>query len=381
MNSARPIGVALCITELDVGGAERCCAELAARLDRRCFNPVVYALSGPPHDRTRSVLHILERAQVPVEFLGGRGARDTWRVVQRLRRRLAVQQPAVVQSFLFHANLVSRFAAPRHQRPLMLAGIRVAERAAGWHLTLDRLTAACVDGYVCVSSQVAEFSRNVGRLPGDKLHVIGNGVDVPAIASAAPAHLDALGVPSNAKVLVAVGRLERQKGLDRLLPLADCWRRGELHDWHLLIVGDGPERDGLDRKFNTLGAQGRVHFVGWRADVPAILRASDLLALPSRWEGMPNVVLEAMAAGLPVAACDVEGVRELLGPLAGEQTAPNDESGAVVALVSRLASDPTVRGKLAAANQVRVVEAFSLDAMVRQYETLWDRLLAERGGS
>lgn len=375
MNPTRPNGVALCITELDVGGAERCCAEIAARLDRRRFLPVVYALSPPPADRQRSLLPRLEKAAVPVHFLGGRGARDIVRVTGLLRQHLKHQQPAVVQSFLFHANLVARFAVPRRQRPQVACGIRVAERASRWHLALDRLTARRVDGYVCVSQQVADFSRHTAKLPASKLHVIPNGVDIQAFSAAPSADLTQFGIPAGQNVIVAVGRLEHQKGLDRLLPLAERWRAGQLADWRLLIVGDGPLRGELQRQFTKAGAAARVHFAGWRSDVPAILRACQLLTLPSRWEGMPNVVLEAMAAGLPVAATDVEGVREILGPLSDEQVIANQDGPALAELVHRLAVDEPRRQDLAQRNQARAGEQFSLDAMVRQYEDFWEQLL------
>lgn len=376
--TTHPLGVALCITELDVGGAERCCAELAARLDRSRFAPIVYALSAAPVDRQRSVVPLLEQAEVPVVFLGGRGARDGWRVARQLRRQLENQRPAAVQSFLFHANVVARFALPRHDPPLLVCGIRVAERAARWHLTLDRLTSRRVNGYACVSQQVADFSRDVAGLSAERLHVIPNGVDVQAIAAAPPADLTPFGVVQGRRVMVAVGRLEHQKGLDRLLPLAERWRRGELHDWDLLIVGDGPQRGELSERFVAAGAENRVHFAGWRADVPAILQACNLLVLPSRWEGMPNVVLEAMAAGLPVAAADAEGVREILGPLAAGQVAANRDGQAMTDLIGQLAGASGTRAQLGAANRARAAEEFSLDAMARRYEALWERLLRER---
>ena len=118
-----------------------------------------------------------------------------------------------------------------------------------------------------------------------------------------------------------VGRLEKQKGVNWLIESAPLWL-AELPDCHLLLVGDGPMRATLESAAAASGLGERIHFAGWRADVPEILAASDLLVLPSAWEGMPNVVLEAMASRRPVVATDVEGVRELLGPGADLQTVP-----------------------------------------------------------
>ena len=119
-------------------------------------------------------------------------------------------------------------------------------------------------------------------------------------------------MPAGRDVVTCIGRLDRQKGLDWLLETAAIWLP-QLPRCDLLLVGQGPERRKLEAQCRGLGIGDRVHFAGWRPDVAEILAASRLLVLPSAWEGMPNVVLEAMAAGLPVVATDVEGVRELLG--------------------------------------------------------------------
>ncbi len=103
-----------------------------------------------------------------------------------------------------------------------------------------------------------------------------------------------------------------------LIETAGAWL-ASLPDCDLLLVGTGPLQGRLESACRAAGIADRVHFAGWRSDVPEILAASELLVLPSVWEGMPNVVLEAMASRRPVVATDVEGVRELLGPLAARQ--------------------------------------------------------------
>ena len=122
----------------------------------------------------------------------------------------------------------------------------------------------------------------------------------------------------------------------------------------------------------------RVHFAGWRADVPAILAASSLLVLPSAWEGMPNVVLEAMAGRLPVVASDVEGVRELLGPNAEKQTIRYNETAAFVDRLVGLMSDPTLAQSVGIENRRRAEEHFDIARMVRRYEDFWASLIASR---
>ena len=106
-----PIRIALCITELDIGGAERCLAELAVRLDRERFAPVVYCLAPPPEREEASFLSVLKDAGVEVHCLGGRRVWQFPAVVRRLTRLLKAQKPQIIQTFLFHANVTGRIAA------------------------------------------------------------------------------------------------------------------------------------------------------------------------------------------------------------------------------------------------------------------------------
>lgn len=362
--------LALCITELDIGGAERCLVELATRLDRRRFTPVVYALSAEPAPATPSLVPRLREAGIETHFLGGRRASQFPLIVHRLARLLRTQQAELVQSFLFHANLAARLAARRAGVPHVLSGIRVAERAARWHLWLDRLTARLVDRHVCVSQSVADFSREAAGLPGDKLVVIPNGIEVEGYQRAAPLDLTLLGLGAGRRAVTFVGRLDRQKGLLDFLRHSPRWlERFPMHD--LLLVGAGPQERELRTEADKLAIESRVHFSGWRDDVPGILRSSDLLVLPSHWEGMPNAVLEAMAAGLSVVAADVEGVRELLGDGTSLQIVPRGDPKRFCEQVIALLGDRALADRCAAENQ-RQARKFSWQNMVDAYQRLFD---------
>ena len=231
------------------------------------------------------------------------------------------------------------------------------------------MTDPLVDRHVCVSQGVAQFSADRGGLPREKLVVIPNGVDLARFAPAEKRR------NRSSSIVTYVGRLDRQKGLSWLLDTAAVWLP-ELPDCDLLLVGEGPERGILEAKCRRLGLSDRVHFAGWRADIPQILAASRLLVLPSLWEGMPNVVLEAMAAGLPVVATDVEGVRELLGPTADGQVVPLGDGQAFTDRVIRLVRDTRSAAEIGTANRRRAAESFTLDAMVEAYQSLWRSLLA-----
>lgn len=373
VTTSRPLRVALCITGLEYGGAEKCLAELASRLDRTRFEPVVYSLLPRPAEGRPSVAPRLEQAGVETHFVGVRRAWQFPLAVRRLAKSLRQQQPDVVQTFLFHANIVGRLAARRADVPHVLSGIRVAERRGRWRLRLDAATAGNVERHVCVSQAVADHARTVGGLPADRLVVISNGIEVAPYATARPIALADLGMPAGRRLVTYVGRLDSQKRVDWLLKLSGRWLP-EAPEHDLLIVGNGPQKiDMLKRLAERCGIEDRVHFVGWRGDVPAILAASDLLVLPSAWEGMPNAILEAMAAGLPVVATAAEGVRELLGRAADAQAVAIDDADGFAAAISLIISNDNLARDLGAQNRRRAESDFSLAGMVRRYEEMFER--------
>lgn len=370
------IDIALCITDLDVGGAERALVDLATRLDRSRFEPIVYCLGPRPGDDAASCVGALEAASVEIEFLGARAFWQVLPIARRLERLFASRPPKLVQTFLFHANLVGRIAARRAGVPRVVSGIRVAEPRR-WHLWADRLTAKGVDRFVCVSQSVARYSEGRGGLPAEKLVVIPNGIDADRYPATSAASASSLKIPNGRCLITCAGRLEPQKGVGWLIETAPGWL-DRLPDCDLLIVGKGPQREKLQRLCRSKGISDRVHFVGWRADVPEILAASRLLVLPSRWEGMPNVLLQAMASGLPVLASDVEGVRELLGAEADRQTVEPGDSAAFGQKLVRLASESRLAAELGEANRQRAREEFSVGRMVASYQSLWESLVGTR---
>ncbi len=369
-----PLRIAFCITELDVGGAERCLTELVTRIDRQRFAPTVYVLAAAPRDENRGLLTRLEAAAVDVRFLGGRTPRDAPHVLKRLAGHLKRQRPALIHSFLFHANLLSRIAARWVGVPKVVCGIRVAERGSRWHIWADRYTSRWVDQYVCVSQSVADFSHRVARLPQEKLMVIGNGVDIARFRHAAAIDPQSLGIPAGRRLLLHVGRLDAQKRVDWLLRLAPRLL-DRLPEHNLVLAGRGPQYESLQRLARELKIDHRVHFLGFRTDVPGLLAAADVLLLASAWEGMPNAVLEAMAAGLPVVATRVEGIEELLGPLAPEQSVPPHDAEAFVNHAAAIVIDEQKRRRLGSENQRRAETLFSIDVMVRQHERLYEQCL------
>jgi glycosyltransferase involved in cell wall biosynthesis len=300
-----PISIAFCITELDPGGAERALVQLVTRLERRHWEPVVYCLAGEGE-----LVAELKSCGIPVTCLGARGV-GSLGVIPRLSSLLRKQRPAVLQTYLYHANIVGRIAGRMARVPHIVSGIRVAEQRSRFRLWLDRKTGRWAERHVCVSEAVAKFSLERGGLPAEKIVVIPNGVDAERYRTAAAADTAPIGIPAGAPIVLFVGRLDAQKGpLDLIHALRLLAAKRD--DVHALIVGEGPLREEMKAAILASELQQRVHLVGRRNDIPELMKAATCLALPSHWEGMPNVVLEAMASGLPVIATQVEGTTELL---------------------------------------------------------------------
>ncbi len=386
-----PTRIAFCVTDLDPGGAERALVQIVTRLDRRRWEPHVFCL-----DAGGVLVDELRAAGIEVVCLGARRPRN-FLVVWRLARRLAALRPAILQTFLFHANIVGRLAGRAARVPVIVSGIRVAEKRSRMRLWLDRATDRLVTRHVCVSRDVADFSANVGGLPSAKLCVIPNGVDVERFANAAPADLAPFGVPPGSRVLLFVGRLDPQKGPFELLHASEQLFVDHA-DVHLLMVGDGPLAPELRAWTHAKNLEKRIHFAGRQSNIAGLMRAADVFVLPSRWEGLPNVVLEAMAAGTPVVATAVEGIRDLLGdgrwgrvvPVirAAGDAAPNNpevprsvgaggENGLAAALRATLADREQ---SLAAAveSQSIVKKRFTWPIVAAAYEQLYFELATDR---
>lgn len=369
---AQPVPIALVITDLDVGGAERALTMLATHLDRKRWRVGVFCLGG-----VGPLVEVIRQANIPCECLQS-NRRNPIQVIMRLTNGLRRFQPELVQSFMFHANLASRLAAPWANWPWVLAGLRVAERQKRWHLTIDRLTAPLTTGSVCVSRGVLRFSHQVARLDPARLTMIPNGIDPHPFDLASPIARTEIKVPNDAHVALYVGRLDPQKGLPDLLMAAERVI-AQRANWHLVLAGDGPDRVWLLEQIASRAAlRDRTHWLGRSNNIPGLLKTANVLVHPAIWEGMPNVVLEAMAARLPVIGTAIEGTEDLVVPeYTGWLVPPRDAQALSQALIEA-ADSPDRCARYGQQGRLRVEQKFSLATTVNAYEHLWASILGLR---
>ena len=281
------------------GGAERVVLTLAGALPAARFDTHIVVLdgTGPLRGEVRDGL--------PVHDLGQARLRRGWPALGTCLRRL---RPQVVVPTIVHLNL-----AVLGMRPCLGRGTRIYARESNTpSRSLESLSRPALfrwgcrrlypraDGILCNARVVAgELARDF-RVPRDRIHLIDNPVDTMRLRdAAAPAQR----TPGPGARFVAAGRLTHQKGFDRLI---DAMAHAGPES-RLTILGEGPEREPLGRRVAALGLEGRVTLAGFEAVPWPHYAGADAFLLPSRWEGMPNAALEALACGTPVIATPEAG--------------------------------------------------------------------------
>jgi glycosyltransferase involved in cell wall biosynthesis len=302
-----------------------------------------------------------------------------WRLFRRTR-------PAIVHTHTSKAGFVGRLAARLARVPVVIHqphghifyGYWGRPRTALF-VALERLAAHWTDTIVALTAREVEehLERRIGRV--EQYTVVPSGVPTEAVRRAAPPRAAArarLGLPRGAYVVAGVGRLVPIKGFD-LLVAALPGVLAQVPETHVVLIGDGDERAALQAQARTLGVADRLHVTGSVTDVIGLLAAADVLAAPSRNEGMGRVLVEAMALGLPVVGAQVGGIPDVI--LDGEcgLLLPPDDAEALAAALAELGHDAGRRAKLGAEARVRA-EAFSTTVAAAAMRSIYDGLVRTR---
>lgn len=370
------------IGTLEVGGAEGQLVQLVTRLDRRRFEPVVCCLSsGGPY------VNVLEAAGIPVKVIGFRGFRIFRHphkvAVQLVRLVRAVRRvrPHVVHGFLFWAYILAAFAARMVRVPVVVAsrrGLGHFKANKPHYLALERLANRLTDLVIANSEAVRQDAIREERLPAKKVVVIHNGLALGRLDSSPDAGLrGSLGLEKRGPVVGVVANFIHYKGHQFFL---EAWAAAakQFPTGTALLVGDGPLRREFEARAEAMGLGTSVRFLGTHQDVPALLALMDLVVHPSLEEGFSNAILEAMAAGKPVVATAVGGNPEAVIHKETGLLVPPGDSQALAKAMLWLLEQPREAARFGEAGRRRVAERFEISAMVRQYETVYERLVAEK---
>ena len=363
INSKRRI--ILIIDNLTRGGAQRQAFFLAKGLGERGHKVLVLALNDDADSHNvASMASVAEVEVIGKLRLGlGLGPIGLW-------LRLRAWRPDVILTMLEFSDLLGRIAAHLYGRGSVVTSIRgrnLHKRA--WWLWLDRWTMGWADRVVFNSNAIVRGGQEREGVRPEQVCVITNGIEVSDV-NTKPVDRKTIGIRAGARILLTVGRLSPEKRFDTLLEAIALLPA----DVDLLVAGTGPLRSALGEQASGLGLAERIHFLGLRGDVPALLALAEVFVLPSAWEGMPNVVMEGMAAGCPVVATRIDGNVELLPDSSyGWLVEPGQPAQLAAALAEAL-GDRSEAQQRARRAKARALAEYSVDQMVRRYEALFDQL-------
>lgn len=305
--------------------------------------------------RSAAFCAALEEHGVPYDLIAEKHAGDLG-VVPQLRRILASKQPDIVQTHNTKSHFLLRtVGAPRGTRWI---AFHHGFTSTDWKdRSYNRLGRWALKGAPHVVAVCGAFARELAAsgIAPDRLSICHNSV-LP-FAAPPPGELadlkESLGIPSGALVVLAVGRLSKEKGHLDLLSAAALLRAAcPTLDFRLLFVGEGPERQPLERTASTLGMADRLLLPGQRKDIRAFYGIADVFALPSHSEGSPNALLEAMTAGLPIVATAVGGSTELVSNEETALVAKARDPQSLCDSIGRLLCDRALAGRLGASAEL-----------------------------
>ncbi|MBN3523446.1 glycosyltransferase [Paenibacillus apiarius] len=365
------------ISGLHVGGAEMMLYRLTDALKERYDIVIVSMLPGGP------VADIMKQSGLQVESLQMSSKKDVLALLG-LIRLIRTFKPDILHSFMFHANIVGRIIGRMCGVPAIISSIRntyfgsaAKTRRAGFEIrdALLRWTDRFSDATTIICRLAAQRMIKARIVPPEKLHVIYNGIDAsPFVCPDEDARADVrreLGIASGQLMILSVGRLQEQKGHTCSIEAAALLRKAGL-DFKWLVAGEGEMREELEAAIEANQLQDRFCLLGLRDDVHRLLWGADLMVLASNWEGLPGVVIEAMAASAPVVCTDVGGSSELVIPDETGFLCPPQEPDSLFGCIIQYASlSPAQQHLMGARGRERAIRLFNLESMVQRHEDIY----------
>ncbi len=360
-----------------VGGTERVVWELATRLNRQRFDVQVWL---SPARAVTPLAEALKAREVPVRRVREVDSRWDWNGMFATWRALRETKPALLHvhhvwpaadrylSSLADAAGVPHLVVTEHivGTPHSAGQVRLKRRELKQAAVVTAVSAAVAD------SLVRDYGADRTRI-----RVVPPGADTPDPAREEPLarqFRQHLGAGLLKPLLVCVGRLERQKGQDVLLDaVAELRRRG--HECVVALAGDGTERKPLEHRAATLGLRDHVRFLGALEDPVPLIAAASVVAMPSRWEGLPLVLLEAMMRGRTVVASAVGGIPEVLVDGVNGSLVPAGDATALANALEHLVRQPDLALQLGRQAARDVSDDFTWARVVQHYEGVYDEVL------
>ncbi len=388
MTGERPTPVVHVITKLELGGAQQNTLHTVASLDRARFAPhLVCGVGGMLDDEARALadveLTFLPQLVRPIQPLKDLSA---VRRLAALLRPLAAQGPVIVHTHSSKAGIVGRAAARLAGAGPVVHSIHGFGHGAIANpllrrltLSTERLMAGCTDAFIAVSECNRREGEALRLLGGRPCEIIRSGIDLEDFARADGLRAQArasLGYDDDVPVVGMVACLKPQKAPLDFVELARLVCE-QVPEARFFVAGDGELRGQVEAGLAAHGLGDKVQLLGWRRDVAALLGALDVAVLTSRWEGLPRVCPQAMAAGRPMVATAVDGTPEaIVHGQSGFLVEPGDMAAAAERVICLL-RDVHLREQFGREGRAGSVP-FGQDEMIARQEALYEKLLKER---
>jgi hypothetical protein len=342
----------------NLGGAERCLSMILAGLPPS-FRVTLVATDSTVAEAIASGCLAAEISSVrpATRFWDARAVAAHRRILQQLDPHLSLINLQTPYSGL-HATLAA-LLVPR-ARVVAIEHLPLPSQSRGAHL-LKRVTSRRLAAHVAVSEQTAQAIAGEARIPRERMLVVRNGVSEPDGGETERGSQPIIG---------GLGRLDPQKGFDVLIDALAL-----LPGVSAVVSGDGPEREALMRRAHDRAVADRFAILGWKDETGPLLRSLDVFVLPSRYEGLPLALLDAMATGTAVVASDVGAVSEAV--VSGETglLVPPDDPKALAAGIRQLLDDERLRQRLGAAARAAWQAEFTAERMQQRYVNLFTGLV------
>jgi len=369
------VKVAHIIADSDIGGAEMMLLKVLRNFKDEEYEHFVVSLKG-----IGAAGRMIRKEGFRVYALGATRINLAAPFI-KLLYVLKKEKPRIVHNYLFPAEIVGRIASKIMRVPIVISSLRSVEIGGRWRERLLTATDFCVDRVTAVSRKVAEAHISKGTTRKSKISVIYNGVERREAGQKGRMKVrQAFGAGDDTFLLMTAGRLAEVKGHTFLFRALESLKNKGF-DVKLLVVGGGKGgyRNNLEEEIAQRGLKEEVFLTGETQDMAGMFDASDAFVLPSLWEGMPNVLIEAMESGLPVVATRVGGVPEAVTDNASGLLVEPRDSGALSEAIERVIKDTQLRSRLARNAKNVIREKFDISGTVTGTKRLYEDLSTRYG--
>lgn len=357
------------IQSLDIGGCEKVLLRILPLLKNFDHTIITIGGEGALDDK-------FKEAGINVVNIGQKnlfGILSYFKLIKIIKKL----DPGTIMTYLFHADFIGRIILkPFTNKKIISYLVTTYNFTRYWPARLfERLTQNISDGYVAISESVKNFYVEKLKVKSEKIFVIPSGLNLDEFQIKNPADIrSGLGISSDDIVIACVANLHINKG-HRFLIEAFEMLFEEDKKVHLLIAGDGDEKENLIKQSSQLMSRDSIHFLGTRNDVPLILKNSDIFALPSFFEGMSTAIMEAMASGLAVAASNIPENKDMLEDMANGILFVPGNSNDIYKKLQTLTREHQLRLNLGEAARSFVSRKYNIQIIATRWEEFFSNLM------